>query len=69
MAQSEQPPSIGFTPAAEPAAYLQMPGERRAAAMAQAAALAATAGTVALELPLDANVDDFRRLLIAEAKP
>jgi hypothetical protein len=68
MAQSEQHAPIGITPAVEPAAYLQMPDERRAAAKAQAAALAATARTIALELPLDANADDFRRLLISEAK-
>jgi hypothetical protein len=66
MAQSEQ--HAPTTPAIEPAAYLQMPDERRAAAKAQAAALAATARTIALELPLDANADDFRRLLISEAK-
>ncbi len=53
---------------AEPAAYLDMPEERRALAKAHAALLAETAGRVALELPLGADVDDFRRVL-AEAAP
>lgn len=58
------------TPAPEePAAYLDMPPERRALAKAHAAILAETAGRVALELPFSADVDDFRRVLIAEAKP
>jgi hypothetical protein len=55
--------------AGEPATYLDMPAERRAGAIAQAAALAATAAAVALDLPLSADVDDFRRVLIAEARP
>ena len=46
-----------------------MPPERRAAAKAHVAVLSATAGKVALELPLGADVDDFRRVLVAEAKP
>jgi hypothetical protein len=53
----------------EPARYLDMPPERRALAKAHAAMLAATAGKVALELPIGADVDDFRRVLSAEAKP
>jgi hypothetical protein len=53
----------------EPAAYLDMPAERRTLAKAHAAMLAETAGRVALELPFSADVDDFRRLLIAEARP
>jgi hypothetical protein len=52
----------------EPASYLDIPPERCAAALAQAASLAATAAAVALELPLSADVDDFRRLLVAEAR-
>ena len=52
---------------AEPAAYLDMPEERRALAKAHAAMLADTAGRVALELPLSADVDDFRRVLAAAA--
>jgi hypothetical protein len=55
--------------AAKPAAYLDMPEERRALAMAHAATLAETAGRVALELPLGADVDDFRRVLAAGANP
>jgi len=45
-----------------------MPPERRAAAKAHVAVLSVTAGKVALELPLGADVDDFRRVLVAEAK-
>ena len=57
------------TAAARPAAYLDMPQERRTLAMAHAAMLAETAGRVALELPLGADVDDFRRVLAAGANP
>ena len=57
------------TPADEMAAYLDMPPERRANAKAHAALLSRTAGKVALELPLSADVDDFRRILVAGAKP
>ena len=53
---------------AEAAAYLDMPAERRALAKAHAAMLAETAGRVALELPLSADVDDFRRVLAAGAQ-
>jgi hypothetical protein len=53
----------------EIAAYLDMPPERRALAKAHAATLSATAGRVALELPMSADVDDFRRIMAAEAKP
>ena len=51
------------------AGYLDMPIERRAAAKAHAALLSATAGRIALELPIGADVDDFRRVLTQEAKP
>ncbi len=51
------------------AAYLDMPAERRALAKAHTAMLSATAGKVALELPMSADVDDFRRVLAAMAKP
>lgn len=51
----------------EPAAYLDMPPERRAAAKAHAAMLAKTAGKVAAELPLGADVDDFRAALVNNA--
>ena len=57
-------------PAAEDAtAYLDMPPERRAAAKAHAALLSQAAGRVALQLPIGADVDDFRRVLIQGAKP
>lgn len=48
----------------EPVAWLDSTAERRAAHMAQAALLAATAWRVASTLPLGADVDDFRRVLI-----
>ena len=57
-------PAIGDT-----AAYLDMPPERRAAAKAHAALLSQTAGRIALQLPLGADVDDFRRVLTQEVKP
>jgi hypothetical protein len=53
----------------EPAGYLDMPPERRALAKAHAAMLAETARRVELEIPFQADVDDFRRVLVAEAKP
>ncbi len=57
-------------PAAEDAAaYLDMPPERRAAAKAHAALLSRTADRIARELPMSADVDDFRRVLAQEAKP
>ncbi len=57
------------TAADEPASYLDMPPERRTLAKAHAAMLSVTAGKVALNLPLGADVDDFRHVLAAEAKP
>jgi hypothetical protein len=50
------------------AAYLDMPPERRAAAEAHAALLSLAAAAVAGELPLSADVADFPRVLIAEAR-
>ncbi len=47
--------------------YLDIPDARRAAAMAHVAMISATARKVALELPLQADVDDFRRVLVASA--
>jgi hypothetical protein len=47
--------------------YLDMPDTRRAAAQAHAAMLAETGRKVALDLPLQADVDDFRRILVAAA--
>jgi hypothetical protein len=52
----------------EPATYLDMPPERRAGAKAHAAMLSATLRKVAAEVPFQADVDDFRRALIAGAK-
>jgi glucose-6-phosphate 1-dehydrogenase len=60
----QSPPAGGDT-----AAYLDMPPERRAAAKAHSALLSQTAGRIALELPLGADVDDFRRALTQGAKP
>ena len=66
-------PSSKTSPAApvaeDTAAYLDMPSERRAAAKAHAALLSRTADRVARELPISADVDDFRRVLREGAKP
>ncbi len=51
----------------EPVAYLDIPPERRQAHKAQAALLSATAANVAVTLPLNADVDDFRRVLVDNA--
>jgi hypothetical protein len=67
MPDAKTPPAAAA--ATEVAAYLDMPAERRALAKAHAALLAATAGRVALTLPFNADVDDFRRVLMQEAKP
>jgi hypothetical protein len=64
-----KPAGPGLILGAEPAAYLDMPEERRALAKAHAALLAQTAGRVAVELPFSADVDDFRRVLAAGAEP
>jgi hypothetical protein len=64
------PTASTAAPAGEDAAsYLDMPPERRAAAKAHAALLSRTADKVARELPISADVDDFRRVLLAETKP
>jgi hypothetical protein len=69
MPSSSSDPA-GKQPAKDEAgAYLDMPEERRALARAHAAMLAETARKVALELPMSADVDDFRRVLAAGAKP
>lgn len=52
----------------EIAAYLDMPADRRALAKAHVATLSQTAGRVALELPIGADVDDFRRVLATRAE-
>ena len=61
-------PAVTSPPPAMVAAYLDMPAERRAAAEAHAALLGAAAAAVASELPLSADVNDFCRVLVAEAK-
>jgi hypothetical protein len=52
----------------EATAYLDMPAERRAAAKGHAALLSKTADRIARDLPMSADVDDFRRVLVTEAK-
>ena len=66
MADAKAPPAAASTN--DVAAYLDMPPERRAAAKAHVALLSKTAGKVALELPLSADVDEFRRVLVAGGK-
>lgn len=74
MAKAEQTPESGAKAAPPPsgsrgpATYLDMPADRRAAAEATATMLMATAQRVADALPLSADVDDFRRVLVAEAQ-
>lgn len=63
------PESAATKASGETADYLDMPPERRALAKAHVATLSVTAGKVALTLPISADVDDFRRVLAAEAKP
>ena len=69
MAASSQGTPPPTPPNDETAAYLDMPADRRALAKAHVALLSATAGKVALELPISADVDDFRRIMAAGAKP
>jgi hypothetical protein len=63
-AKPADPPTI----LSEPAAYLDMPPERRVAAKAHAAMLSATMKRVAAEVPFQSDVDDFRRILTAGGK-
>ena len=53
----------------DPTGYLDMPPERRALAQAHVATLSVTAASVALALPISADVDDFRRVLAEGARP
>jgi len=64
-----EPTAPKSLPVADDREYLDMPAERRVLATAHAALLAKTAREVACELPLGADIDDFRRVLAAEAKP
>jgi len=66
MADAKAPPAPA--PSDDVASYLDMPPERRANAKAHAALLSRTARKVARELPISADVDDFRRVLVAGAK-
>jgi len=68
MGSSPRDPAPNAASADAIAGYLDMPPERRALAKAHAAMLSQTAGRVALELPIGADVDDFRRVLAAGAK-
>lgn len=71
MAKTDPTAEAGSKPAHPgehgPAADLDMPADRRASAAATAAALVAAARRVADELPLQADVDDFRRVLVEGA--
>lgn len=69
MASSPKDAAPKASAAEEVAGYLDMPTERRALAKAHAAMLSQTAGRIALELPMSADVDDFRRVLAMGAKP
>jgi hypothetical protein len=50
------------------AGYLDMPEDRRAAAKAHVALVSATVRKAAIDTPIFADVDDFRRVLVAGAK-
>ncbi len=69
MATSGNTPAAGRQAGKDAGAGLGIPEERRALAEAHAAILAETAARVAVELPISADVDDFRRVLAAGAKP
>jgi hypothetical protein len=69
MATKPQNPADTTPAQYDVAGYLDMPPERRALAKAHVAGISATAGKVVLSLPIGADVDDFRRVLAAEAKP
>ncbi len=69
MAASGDTPGTARQEGREPGGGLDIPEERRVLAKAQAALLAETAARIALELPMSADVDDFRRVLAAGAKP
>jgi hypothetical protein len=52
----------------EPAAYLDMPSERRDAAKAHAALLGATMRKLSAEISFQADIEDFSRVLHTEGK-
>lgn len=68
MAKSEQSAAAPKLAGKGAAAYLDITDDRRAAAEANAAMLVAAAQRVADTLPLQADVDDFRRVLVSEVK-
>jgi len=68
MAKPEQSRPAAKPAAKGTAAYLEMADDRRAAAEANAAMLVAAAQRVADTLPMSADVDDFRRVLVAEVQ-
>jgi hypothetical protein len=67
MADPKAPPAAPAD--GDSTSCLDMPPERRDTARAHAALLSRTADRVARELPISADVDDFRRVLVSEAKP
>ena len=69
MADASSGADKGSPANGESAHDLDMPPERRALAKAHTAMLAETARKVALQIPFQADVDDFRRVLVAEARP
>ena len=69
MATTPKEPARTASVSGELADDLDMPAERRVLAKAHAAMLSATARKVSHLLPLSADVDDFRRVLVTEAKP
>jgi hypothetical protein len=69
MATPKDEPARTAAVPGELADDLDMPAERRTLAKAYAAMLSATARKVSNELPFSADVDDFRRVLVTEAKP
>jgi hypothetical protein len=62
MAKPAKPPAP-----TQRAHYLDLSDERRAAAEARVAALSDGVRAAAREVPLTADVDDFRRVLVANA--
>jgi hypothetical protein len=69
MAPTGDTPDPGRQAGNEAGARIDVPAERRALAQAHAATLGETAARVTLELPMSADVDDFRRVLASGAKP
>jgi hypothetical protein len=67
MTSNKQDRAPGEARLRETASHLDMTAEQREAAKAHAAMLSETAARVAVELPLTADVDDFRRVLAERA--